>query len=285
MLAGVRAAFLLTVLSACSASAPRPATPAIPTHNAELSPALAHLAWWPGVWTAAGTTEHWVAVSGALYGIALHDDGAFEVMIVDDAEGEGAADGVVRFLAMPAGKTRTEFRESTRASTEAMAQAIYTNEQHDCPKSISYARTKAILVAALGGCERPIEIRFAQGTAPPAPELEAADRAFAADTTKRAIDGWMSAFAPDGAMMRETGRVERAAIPELMAELLAAGTLAWAPIASGLRGDLGFTVGKATFTKRGETAVAWRSSYVTIWQRQPDASWKVLFDVGRPVNE
>ena len=29
----------------------------------------------------------------------------------------------------------------------------------------------------------------------------------------------------------------------------------------------------------------WRSTYVTIWHRQPDGAWKVLFDTGRPVQE
>lgn len=283
----MRAGLVFLILAACASTPPqkRAIAPAIPTTNAELSPALAHLAWWPGVWTATGTTESWVAVSGALYGVALHDAGGFEVMIVDDADGPGAPDGIVRFLAMPDGKAQTEFRERTRAFTQVMAQGVFANEQHDCPKAISYLRAKDELVASLDGCAQPIELHFVKGTAPPAPALEAADRAFAADTAKRGIEGWMAAFAPDGAMMRKTGRVERAQIPEMMRDVLAGGVLAWAPIASGSRGDLGYTVGKATFTKTGETTVDWRSSYVTIWQRQPDASWKVLFDVGRPVNE
>ena len=86
-------------------------------------------------------------------------------------------------------------------------------------------------------------------------------------------------------MMRRGERIEGAeAIRAAMTELLASGTLAWAPIASVRRGDLGFTVGKATFTGRDPTD-HWRSTYVTIWKHQPDGTWKVLFDTGRAVQD
>jgi ketosteroid isomerase-like protein len=69
-----------------------------------------------------------------------------------------------------------------------------------------------------------------------------------------------------------------------MKPTLSSGRLDWAPIASGKSGDLGFTVGKAAFT--GATPEdGWRSTYVTIWHRQPDGTWKVLFDTGRVVQE
>jgi ketosteroid isomerase-like protein len=57
-----------------------------------------------------------------------------------------------------------------------------------------------------------------------------------------------------------------------------------APIASGKSGDLGFTVGKATFTG-AKPEDGWRSTYVTIWRHRPDGGWKVLFDTGRLVQE
>jgi ketosteroid isomerase-like protein len=85
-------------------------------------------------------------------------------------------------------------------------------------------------------------------------------------------------------MMRKAGRVEYAAIADAMKATLAAGRLDWAPIASGKSGDLGFTVGKATFTA-ARPQDSWHSTYVTIWHRQADGSWKVLFDTGRLVQE
>lgn len=65
---------------------------------------------------------------------------------------------------------------------------------------------------------------------------------------------------------------------------LTSGRLAWAPIASGRGEALGFTIGKATFTAdRPEDSR--RSTYATIWRRQGDGSWKVLFDTGRIVQD
>jgi ketosteroid isomerase-like protein len=135
----------------------------------------------------------------------------------------------------------------------------------------------------LGG-GREVVVRFRRGASQPAPELEAADRAFAADTGRRGVEGWIAAFDPEGGMMRKAGRIAYAAIAEAMAPTLTSGRLDWAPIASGKAGALGFTVGKASFVgQRPEDG--WRSTYVTIWRRQPDGAWKVLFDTGRIVHD
>jgi hypothetical protein len=83
-------------------------------------------------------------------------------------------------------------------------------------------------------------------------------------------------------MMRKTGRIEGAdAIRETMGPVLASLKVEWAPIASGKRGDIGWTVGKAAFSG----VESFRSTYVTIWKKQADGSWKVLFDTGRAVQE
>src|ERR1043166_7019728 len=274
-----------------------PAGPASPDASAELSPALTPLAWWLGDWDASdgNGSEHWVAAAGAIYGVALHGE-TFEVLIVDDGEGPGRPDGVLRLFAMPNGKRSVEFHQRTIGDASAM----FGNDEHDFPKTITYGVTpdRAGLVAVLGGSKQggskqggseqggseQIEYRFRRGTRSPAPELEAADLAFAADTAQRGVDGWVAAFDPDGGMMRKAGRVEHAAIAEVMTPTLTAGRLAWAPIASGKVGGLGFTVGKATFTgARAENG--WRSTYVTIWRRQADGRWKVLFDTGRLVQD
>jgi SAM-dependent methyltransferase len=107
------------------------------------------------------------------------------------------------------------------------------------------------------------------------PALEAADRAFAADTAKDGADGWVRHFDEHGAMWRKDHRVEGADIKASIAKTLAAGKLTWQPVTSGARGDLGFTVGTATFEKD-------KLTYCTIWKRQKDGSWKVLFDIGQP---
>ncbi len=284
--------YLIALLAACG-----PSTPAQPTTKVEvpnrplrpgdlttdLSPALRPLSWWLGDWNAVDGNgqEHWIAADGAIYGVSLLDGGRFEAIIVDDASGPGPADGVVRLFAMPGGMKSVEFR----AEAIEGESALFANPAHDDPKKIGYARTADSLRATIhGDANRLITFDFTSTDADRVTELERADIAFSDDVGKRGVEGWMAAFDANGWMMRNGERVSGAAIGEMMTPVLADGTLAWKPIDSGVRGELGFTVGKARFV--GKTpADSWRSTYVTIWKQQPDKSWKVLFDVGRPVNE
>jgi hypothetical protein len=271
----------LSLALGCGGSVAAPQPPAAPAASAELSPALAPLAWWLGAWSTddGKSREHWVAAAGAIYGVSLQP-GSFEVMIIDDGDAEGAADGTLRFYAMPAGAKVVEFRQRAIGSQVA----TFANDAHDFPKTITYRLEPSGLVATLGGGPE-IQLKLARATVPAAPALEEADRAFAADTARRGLEGWVAAFDAQGGMMRKTGRVDRADVGALMKPVLDAGRLAWAPIASGQLGDLGFTVGKATFTPTAPGEPGWRSTYVSIWRRQADGGWKVLFDTGRPVHE
>lgn len=260
-----------------SPPAPAPAPSRAP--SAELPPALAPLAWWLGAWDGDEGSEHWVAAGGALYGIALQDAGRFEVMIVDDGDAPGRPDGTLRLLAMPGGQAPVTFVHEASGDQRVS----FANPAHDAPKRIAYARTpdglRAVLDADAAG-QRQITFSFRPATSAPAPELVAADRAFAAATAARGIEGWLAAFAPDGAMLLGDRPVRGEALRAAMAPLLEAGALTWAPLASGRRGDVGFTVGTAHHAGPQPFDV----SYATIWTRQPDGGWKVRFDVGRPVH-
>ena len=48
-------------------------------------------------------------------------------------------------------------------------------------------------------------------------------------------------------------------------------------------GDMGYTVGRYERTSRaeGETVVN-AGTYLTVWRRQEDGSWKVKADIGNP---
>jgi ketosteroid isomerase-like protein len=201
--------------------------------------------------------------------------------VIDDGDGPGRPDGMLRLWAMPGGARSVEFTQRALGDRSA----AFGNDAHDFPRTIRYQASPdgAQLSAALDGTQQR-QFHWQRTTRQPAPELEAADLAFAADTAARGAAGWLAAFDPHGGMMRKTGRVDYAHIAGAMQPVLSAGRLDWAPIASGKSGELGFTVGKAQFT--GATpADAWRSSYVTIWHRQPDGRWKVLFDTGRPIHD
>ena len=63
-----------------------------------------------------------------------------------------------------------------------------------------------------------------------------------------------------------------------------AGTLRWEPFFVDISesGDLGYTLGEFAFTTTDSLGVEHTSTgyYITIWKRQPDGSWRYVFDTG-----
>ena len=178
---------------------PKLPEPVIPTPS-ELSPVLDTLAWLAGDWQSDDGTEHWIPAGGAIYGVALQANGMFEVMIVDDGEGTGPADGVVRLIAMPGGAKAVEFKASAhdRAERTVRQPRARRAEEHHVR-----AHRRRAERGARHRRQPPHQLRVGRGHATAAPELEAADRAFAADIAARGIEGWMAAFAPDGGMLKQ----------------------------------------------------------------------------------
>jgi uncharacterized protein (TIGR02246 family) len=117
--------------------------------------------------------------------------------------------------------------------------------------------------------------------------LMEADRAFARATADRGTDGWVSNFAESGTMFRD-GEIVRGhdAIQTLMEPAFATegSGIAWEPTEADIAasGDLGYTIGRfeSTFVgpdgQRGKRT----GTYVTIWKKQGDGSWKVAVDIG-----
>lgn len=247
------------------------------TSAAELTPPLAELGWWLGAWESPeGVHEHWTGNGGALFGVALDDKGGFEVMIVDDGEPK------LRFFAMPNGEVPVVFTERERTAEGI----LFANDGHDFPKKVRYARAGDALAAEISDDTKSIPFPFRKvADAPRVPELEAAERAFAADTAKRGVDGWVAAFEPTGWMHDgEEKRVGHDAIRATMGDFISKVRIEWVPVSSVVRGDLGFTLGKSVFTRRDNSS-SWRGIYVTLWARQADGTWKVRFDAGRTVDE
>ncbi len=106
--------------------------------------------------------------------------------------------------------------------------------------------------------------------------LIAADTAFNAMAQKDGVAAAFAAYAaPDARMFRgeETPVSGPAEIEALMANQYAAG------------GTLGFTHGRWTYTSpKGEdgTTKTALGSYVSIWAKQPDGSYKFAVDIGNP---
>lgn len=143
--------------------------------------------------------------------------------------------------------------------------------------------TAAALCAIALGCQARPDMEAVRST------LHEADRAFAEATAERRANGWVSYFAEDGVMFRPGGTVVgRDSIHAMVTAWFAddAFSLTWEPTNAGVsqHGDLGYTYGRyrSTGTDRQGNEVASTGSYVTVWHKQEDGSWKVVLDIGSP---
>lgn len=132
---------------------------------------------------------------------------------------------------------------------------------------------------------------LACGPAPDSSELLAADSAFDAAVAEGGSAAWAEWFAEGGAMIQEgVGEIRgRAAILEAVGHLDQPDvSLRWTPLRADIAasGDLGWTTGSWVFRATGPDGgpVETRGRYVSIWRRQEDGRWKVVMDLGNPVD-
>ena len=136
--------------------------------------------------------------------------------------------------------------------------------------------------------EKGNEALAAGGAGHPADALMRADADFDQATAEKGIDGWVSCFAEDGAMMPAGGNIVRGreAIRALMAPSFAnpGFSLRWKPVGAEISSadDLGYTFGTYIATSAGpDGKLATRyGKYLTVWKKQADGSWKVVNDIG-----
>jgi ketosteroid isomerase-like protein len=131
----------------------------------------------------------------------------------------------------------------------------------------------------------PAPALFAQSNA--ATVLMEADRAFDRDTAARGLDGWMGWFAEDARI--ETNKdvlVGKAVLREYYSKMFAGREfrIHWWPVQADISADgtLGFTFGRAEVSWRDEKGEMQKreSRYTTLWRRQRDGQYKVVFDMG-----
>ncbi len=129
--------------------------------------------------------------------------------------------------------------------------------------------------------------------APPANPnvLMEADRAFDAAVAEGGSEAWGGWFAEDGALVQE-GRGEirgRIQVREAVAFLdIPDASLRWTPTRADIAasGDLGWTTGTYVSESPGPAGETRRAEgvYVSIWRLQADGSWKVVMDLGNPID-
>lgn len=122
------------------------------------------------------------------------------------------------------------------------------------------------------------------------PEEEAllrTDREFNAATQAQKVDGWVSFFAANGAMMQAKGPISgHEAIRAAMTPAFSNPdfSLTWEPQRAEVTpgGRLGYTTGRYLSVHKDASGkrVEGRGTYMNFWEKQPDGSWKVVVDIG-----
>ncbi len=144
----------------------------------------------------------------------------------------------------------------------------------------------------------------ATGCAGPAPvadpstvreHLLAADRAFAADTYARGLDGWLAHHAPDAVRLQMGGTAAAGTVVQGLDAVRAydaglfadpSARLVWTPTEGGAFADgaTGFTTGRSAMVRLRADGAApdtlFRGTYVTVWRRGADGRWRVILDTG-----
>lgn len=142
-----------------------------------------------------------------------------------------------------------------------------------------------ILALVAAACS--VHVNRARATPAPA-DLEAADRAFAADVAREGTAAWLRWFDPNGAQL-VPGAIVRgdSARRALMSGLLDDPhlKLVWEPDTAvvAASGDIGYTIGHSQVRQTnadGSVTIRSTGRYLTVWRRQPDGSWKVELDTG-----
>ena len=115
-----------------------------------------------------------------------------------------------------------------------------------------------------------------------------ADRDFSRDTVKDRLDGWMAHMAEDAVLFSDKPVVGADAIRAFYEPAFAdpAFALSWQPTRAEMfrSGDTGYTTGRYELhAKDGKgNPVVRHGSYLTVWKKQSDGSWKVIADGGAP---
>lgn len=115
-----------------------------------------------------------------------------------------------------------------------------------------------------------------------------ADRAFARDTAAKRLEGWMEYMAEDAILFSDKPVVGKDAIRAFYQNAFANPdfVLTWQSTHAEMfpSGDTGYTTGRYELQAKDEkgSKVVRHGSYLTVWKKQADGSWKVIADGGAP---
>ena len=129
---------------------------------------------------------------------------------------------------------------------------------------------------------------WGQVSVSPKPVLDA-DRAFNQATQRDRLDGWMSAMAPNVVLFGITPPVVgKDAVRKFYESPFSNPdfSLTWEPATGEIQpsGVVGYTSGRWTMRTKNTKGVPIErhGSYLTVWSKQTDGTWKVIADGGSP---
>jgi len=134
-------------------------------------------------------------------------------------------------------------------------------------------------------------LAFSTGTAPvhaagsAADEVRAADDAWLKVYSAKDLDKSVAFFDERGSMLAPNAPIAtgKPAVAKAIARDFAAGSVIWHADKAGVArsGDLGYTSGtyKSAFKDSSGRSSVDNGKYLTMWKKQKDGAWKVLFDM------
>jgi len=255
------------LVAGCGSAEPKVAPPAPPAPGP-----LSRADLLTGDWTVAGegAAVAWLRPGGptsAIYGVAAVAVPA--IWVIDDEAGS------VKLW-------RYQGETPPRTCDEAPGEGLVVTCE-DGAGGIKFWKNGEVLdVEEWTGSSGPDTVHLTPAEGAPAPELEAAERAFDADSAARGAAAWVAAFADDGVIWRDsTSHRGGAAIEAVITSTLEAIDLRWQPVVSRILvpDTLGVTAGTYVATPRDGGAAS-TGTYLTLW-RKDAAGWKIIVDLGR----
>lgn len=122
--------------------------------------------------------------------------------------------------------------------------------------------------------------------ATPEQQLLQTDREFARATKAKRADGLISYFADEAVVPKNPPLAGKFAIGDYYQKVFSVPdfSLTWVPTKAEVftGGKLGYTVGKyvAKFKDKSGKRMEQDGTYITVWKKQDDGSWKVIEDTG-----
>ena len=122
----------------------------------------------------------------------------------------------------------------------------------------------------------------------PEDALIQADRDFAKQTAAHRLDGWMSVFTNKSVLFSENPVIGTDEIRTAYTKLFddPSFRLEWEPTNAEVfpSGNMGYTVGRyqGVFKNAKGEMVHQSGTYLTVWRKEKDGSWKVAADGGAP---